>query len=224
MHLSRLLIVLISISGSTNLLAQALIDPVTTTRGRGTRLEGSFTVSEIGYENDNITTTYDRKIIGASLNMGISPMIDFVGQFGLILDGKVEDTNADGDGYNLGFGVNANVYNKGRVSVNALGLFVYQKETYKSGPVKIDITNKELHLGGIADFHATKNVGIHGGLILVPMSDGEAKVGSNTNSFEREDLLNLVLGATFDFDNFTIRPQLTILGEESFTIALSSRI
>lgn len=223
MSLSRLMVILISLSSSP-LFAQALVDPVNTTRGRGTRVEGSFAVSEIGYERDNFTTTYDRKLLGVSLNMGINPMIDFVGQFGLILDGKIEDTNADGDGYNLGFGLNANVYNKGRLSMNALGVFVYQKETYKSGNAKFDTTNKELHLGGIADFHATKNVGIYGGLILVPMSDGETKAGSVTASFEREDLLNVVLGATFDFDNITIRPQLTIMGEEAFTIGVSSRI
>lgn len=224
MKLSRYFVPLLFLLGTDALFAQSIIDPVTLSHGRGSRVEGTFTTSTIGYENNGPTSDFERKILGVGMNIGINSSVDFIGQFGLILDGKIENTNFDGDGFNLGFGLNGSVYNKGRVSMNALGLFVYQKETYKSDPLKIDYTNKELHLGGVANFQAAKNIGIHGGLMLVPMSDTEGKSGGASLSLERDDMIYLVLGATFAFDSVTIRPQVTLMGEESFTIGVSTRI
>lgn len=224
MKLLRYIGPLLFISSTNSLFAQSIIDPVSLTQSRGARVEGSFTTSTIGYEDNGPTADFERKILGASLNVGVNSSVDFIGQFALILDGKIENTNFDGDGFNLGFGLNGNVYNKGQLSINALGLFVYQKESYESDPLKIDYTNKELHLGGVAHFRAAKNIGIHGGITLVPMSDMEAKSGGTSNSFEREDMIYLMLGASFAFDSVTIRPQVTLMGEESFTIGVSARL
>lgn len=215
--------------------AQMLVKPIDALGERATHASGIFMVSEIDYESKGNSTSdseIERKLLGVELAYGISPTFDIVGQVALIMDSEISGSSTleDGEGFNLGGGVRGVFWRHGNLKVGGFGNLIYQTESFEGSVASVsyeaELTMLEMHLGGGVLFDLNQTVQPYAVLDLVAYDDGdsETKVGtySADGSFERDDMMCLKLGIEISLEDLDIRPELTILGEQTFAIAVGA--
>ena len=213
--------------------AQMLANPAQV-NGHGRNSFGLGLVnSSIDYEYDHDSGDIKRKTIAFDLGHGVSDKMDAFGQFGFIFDdeAKVFDAGGfspEGKGFMFGGGVRGLAYRLHQVDLHGYGLFNYTSEEFedKNGGVKITIKQHiyDFQGGLVGKYQINSDAAVYGGLELVFMSDGKADVkvsggGTSDSDVERDDKMNLRVGAIFDVSSFAIRPELTLMGEETFMIS-----
>lgn len=174
----------------------------------------------------------ERMVIFGGMDYGLGKDTDLVFQAGFIVDSEYDDTELDGSGFMAGGGVRSRFFREGRMSASGHAFMNYLTEEfeggYQVGAVKSDVTLEvsllEFHVGATATFAATPAFHLFGGLELVPISDGDAdlkfKSGVNTGStdtnVERDDIMNLRLGAIIKTESIDLSPFLIFAGETTF--------
>lgn len=194
--------------------------------GNRTQVAAVFSNSDIDYEKGN---DVERKILGVEAATNISGSIDGFAQFGIIADSEIDNFDNDGKGYNFGFGGRSIVHQDADYRVSAYGAFTYQVEEFDAGKVDIDLTTYDLHVGAVVGFPASPTITPYAGLGLVPLSDGNIKVkiagfAAAKDDFERDDMLNLKVGGLFQLTSMTVRAELVLIGETTFTIAAGTML
>lgn len=210
---------------------QLLMDTSTITGNGRTKAAATFQASEIEYEGDNNTADVERKTLGAELSYGVTPDVDVVAQLGLIMESEIEDVDEEGDGFTFGAGVRALAYRSGKTSVTGFGMFNYQTEEFEydvgAADVKYELDTYDFHIGGMVSHAVTPTVAPYAGIDLVAFDDGEGKSTvkvagqsqSDDSDVERDDILNLKLGANFQVSKAQVRPEATLIGEQTFSLS-----
>lgn len=205
--------------------AQMYTDPVSNAGNGRSRAFGVFSASEIDYEGKHQSDAeIERKVLGLEIDYGFDPTIDFVGQAGFIMKTEVEDIDEDGNGFTFGGGLRVLVHREQKLNVSAYGMFTYQSEEIDGDDWKYEIETYDFHLGSMVGFMLAPKAMPYVGLDLVAYDDGEAKFkpdgGSSTKAdIERDDILNMKLGILAFVNTMILRGEVTLLGEQTFTIA-----
>ena len=208
--------------------AQMFSDPLTVA-GPRTQVAGVFSASEIEYEGDGSSDDIDRKILGVEMARGLSGAVDGFAQLGLIVDSEIGGFD-DGQGFTFGIGGRSVVHKETAYRVSAYGAFTYQSEEFDEKSIKVELTTYDLHAGAVVGFNATPVMMPYAGLDLVLLSDGDSKVkikGGGTydnddDDIERDDILNLKIGGLFNPATPTVRAEVVLMGEDTFTLAVGT--
>jgi hypothetical protein len=215
-----------SIFLSSTSYAQIIANPSNIVRGDSV-YEGFISFSEVEYEDDisySRDSDIDRKIVGASVSSDFNEGINLFGQAGFILEAEDEPSNEEGMGWMFGVGPKFSITESSDYTVVGHGMFNYINETYDDAPGEPQLTIWDLHGGATASFKLSSDrVQPYAGIDLVLKSDGEVEYdGGTETNIERDDILSVKFGATLKLDSITIRPEATIMGEQTITIAFSS--
>lgn len=206
--------------------ADLLADPSSTNGDGRTKAAGVFVSSEIEYESDDSEFDVERKILGIELSHGVSREVDVIGQAGFIMDTEVERIDEDGDGFLFGGGARFEIAQSGSLRLLGFGLLSFQTEEIKDGSFKLELDTHELHTGVVSAFHISRTIIPYAGLDIILFDDGEAKASngnfSSEDDVERDDMFSLKLGANLDLASVTMRPEVTILGEQTFLFAVGA--
>lgn len=222
-------------STTTPAAAQMVVNPSTLSSAKKTQVGASFATSTTDYELRS-SREIKRKILSADFSTGVSPDLAVIGQVGMTFDGEWEALDdVEGDGYIVGAGLSSELYSSSSMSFKGFGMLTYISEEFKGDvssqgydvDTTIDLDVTELHLGGVATYKASPKVQPYAGLELIPYSDGDAKVkaklggysASESEDIERDDSLNIRLGANFVLNSLTLSPQIVIASEETFLLS-----
>ena len=195
--------------------AQILVNESKTGQGLGPALS----VSEIDYKTDGSTFTFKRKTLGFVLNAPLNADVGALFQAGYTWKSEFDGGSDDGKGYMLGGGINGFFHKGHTVSFVGYGLLNYISDTFKHGKWKTDLSTTDLHLGTLAVFNVSpKKFDFYCGLDLVPYSDGEMKTNHGKTKYERDEVLGIKLGANIGIGEGTLRPEITLGSEKTFTL------
>jgi hypothetical protein len=202
--------------------SQILVDTVSPNKASDLYLGPVFSFSTIEYKDDNDNTfKVERKTIGLGINYKISQNVGLLFQAGYTLKSKFIGANETykGKGYMFGAGANFTMYRKGKVAFLGYGLLNYVSDDYKKPIFSMNVT--DIHLGGILAIQANHAVTFYSGVDLIAYSGGTVKYQKSEVDIERSDMLSLKLGLDFTLSNVNIKPELTLLGEKTFTLSAS---
>lgn len=206
--------------------ADLLADPSSSNGDGRTKAAGVFVSSEIEYETDDSDFDVERKILGLELSHGLSRQADLIAQLGFIMDTEVEQIREDGDGFLFGGGARFEFAQSGTMRVLGFGLLSYQTEEIKDGSFKLELDTYELHTGAVTAFHVSRTIVPYAGIDVILFDDGEAKSSfggsSSEEDIERDDMFSLKLGANINLASASLRPEVTILGEQTFLFAVGA--
>lgn len=182
--------------------------------------------SKVEYKNENDSTfEVKRKTLGLGLVYKVNPDVGVLFQAAHTLDAEFENSDLDdGEGYMLGTGVNFVMYNQGKLSLLGYGLINYVNDTYDKFKPKHEMDVTDIHLGMLMAVKANRTVTFYGGLELIPYSEGSIKRGKYETDIERDEMLNLKLGLDFTFPNMNLKPEVTLIGEKTFTVSAGFNI
>jgi hypothetical protein len=176
----------------------------------------SFSKVEYTDKNDNLFEI-ERKTIGLGLVYKINPSVGLLFQAGHTMKAEYKDSNLeDGKGYMLGAGANFLMYRHNKLSLLGYGLFNYVSDEYKPN-VEMNVT--DIHLGLLTAIRGNNVVTFYAGLDFVPYSEGEIKYKKYKKDVERDDMFNLKLGFDFTLPGVNLKPEVTLIGEKTFTLS-----
>ena len=179
----------------------------------------SFSKVEYNDQHDNLFEI-ERKTVGLGLVYKINPSVGLLFQAGHTMKAEYKNSSLeDGKGYMLGAGANFLMYRHNRLSLIGYGLLNFVSDEYKPKKVEMEVT--DIHLGLLTAIRGNNVVTFYGGFDLVPYSDGELKYKKYKADVERDDLFNLKLGLDFTLPGVNLKPEVTLFGEKSFTLAAS---
>lgn len=218
------LIALFSLLTSSVGQAQSFADPASVTGGR-TRIAPLLSVSSVDYQRENGSVfNLERTTVGTELSHGFGKTFDGVATLGLALDSKVNNLPKDDGGFSLGFGGRGVVFRQGQAGVVMYGFFNWMRDQFKSsGDLAYELTSYDLRLG------STFSVALEGrfqpfiGLDLAMLRGGTEQVNvgglSVKSDLEKDDVIGLKLGMNILVGSVMLRPEATLLGEQTFTFA-----
>lgn len=219
-------VLLTSLGGffTSSLKAQSMFDPASVTGGR-TRVAPILSLSSVDYERENGSVMgVDRKALGVELSHGFAKTIDGVATFGLSLDTEADGLARDDGGFSLGVGARGVVFRRGPSGAVVYGFLNWLQDKFKGqGGVSTELRTYDLRVGG------TYSVAINGqvqpfiGLDLAVLRDGTEKVRSSVFSYSgalrKDDILAVKVGVNILAGMVMLRPELTLLGEQTLTVA-----
>jgi hypothetical protein len=183
-------------------------------------MEGAFSFSEVEYDAKS-TIDVERKILVGGYSQGLGADYDLILQAGLILESKYENIDDEGKGFLFGGGSKFQIHRDHGLVVTGYGLFNYLNESLEVGDEELKVTVWDIHGGAIALFPLPgKPIQPYAGLDLAIISDGEIDFLGSESDFERDDLINIKLGLNWATGSITVRPEFTIIGEQTVTIAI----
>jgi hypothetical protein len=190
---------------------------------------GGLVFSTVDYDVEGgLDPSIERKTLFGEFGYGMTPVLDVFGQAGLIFESEFDDSDVDGSGFMFGAGTRFVIHNERPLRVNGYGLLNMTFEDFKEGSVKCKSNITDLHGGVTTSFAATPTIAPYGGIDLAVHSDGKVKCKassvSSSSDIERDDLLSIRLGATFDFSNMYLRPEAIVAGESTIILALGTRL
>ncbi len=215
----------IAISALTPVANAQIIGNVSNNVSDETVYEGSFTFSEVEYESaSNNDIDIERKILGGSMTSSLGDQMSLLAQFGLTLESEYENSNDEGMGWMGGVGAKFQVMQTQDYTVLGHAMFNYINESYKFASGDLDISVWDLHTGATSVFELSGGkIKPYAGIDLVIVSDGEGEMDSYEFDIDRDTPLNVKFGTMIDLDSVVLRPEATIFGERTFTIAVSSK-
>ena len=207
----------------TSAKSQILVDTALVRTPSDLCLGPTLSLSKIEYNNEyDNTFTVKRKTLGLGLVYKLDADVGLLMQMGYTFDAEFEDSDLDnGTGYMAGMGVNFTMYRNRKVALIGYGLLNYVEDRYKEKYVHIDMHVTDIHMGGLVLVKASPRVGIFGGIDLVPYSEGSLDYHHGKLDISREEILNLKLGLEFNLPGAVIKPEVTLLGEETFSLMAS---
>jgi hypothetical protein len=231
-HISWLVALTIITCCTVSTQAQLLINPSIKADYGLFDSEASFSFATVEYDGGEV----ERKVLGGYVAYGIHDLLDVYGAGGLIFGAEPEDWGDSGEGFMLAIGTRCDVVQMEQLSINAYAQLQYLSEDYGSNSfsdpenpeasISIDAEGNvtELVLGSVARLDITDQLSVYGGLELVPYSDGEAEADSSldidvaSGDIERDKLLGLRGGVSYDFGSWWLRGELALLSEQTFTL------
>lgn len=203
---------------TSSLLAQSMIHPAFKLTEKQVGVELGLSFSDTEYETDNnVQADIDRKTLGLAVAFGMSAYLDIIAQAGMIFEADFE--GQDDQGFLVGGAVRGQVYQQDDIMVYALGELIYIAEDYSNS---LEASHLSFSLEANFLWSLNEHIDLYGGVGLIPFSDGELDAGAASDvDIERDDLLSVRIGASFDTGRgFFVRPDIKILGEQTFTVSV----
>jgi hypothetical protein len=222
--------------------AQLIVDPTARADVGVTEAGAALAISEVEYDEGDI----ERQVLGVYGAYGVGDWFDVYGVLGLIIDAEPSDWGDSGDGFMLAVGARSALRQIDSWTFLAYGQLQYITEDYGSesasdvdglgDPVSVSAdaegTITELILGGVARYDLNDQLSLYGGIDLIPYSDGEADVSVNVSGggpiaglgaddsfdFERDNMIGIRGGATYDLASFWLRAEIALLSEQTFLL------
>jgi hypothetical protein len=199
------------------------------------KIQGSAYIGEstVTFENENnVDGDIDRKFFAFSAAYGLNEKVDVYASIALINDAEIEDAPSDGDGTAIAFGA------RGKLPIRTPGNNIYgyaqllmTDEDYgkfNAGGETNKISGEETLIScGVMGVRKLENkVSVYGGIDLNLISNGQVKVvrsitGTDKIDAERNDLLNVRVGADVDIENAMLDIQLGVFGDKGFMFGLA---
>lgn len=214
-----ILCILVCYLNFQNLNAQMLSNAIIYNRSN---YYGGLSFTDIDYKSH---TNINNKIIFGGANLDLYNNTNLFTHVGFIYDSSIDSLD-DGKGIILGLGLKelSIKYNKPHnIHINIYGLVNCTMLNFKKSLIKLDLSIMDLHIGGIAYFYKFSQSFIpYGGLEIIPYSNGTVKSNSYKEDIERDDLINFKIGGTLKLETFQLRLGVTLIGEQTFILAIST--
>lgn len=195
--------------------------------GGGSRVTGALVLDDTEYEVDNSDFDIEGQILTFGYKAAINPQFAIGGGFGFMIDGDYQPRGGnldDGSGYRLF--VDADYEFKRFAAGQLIGTFSFLHDNFTfeaPGDRELEFSMNEAKIGGLF-IHRIQDIAIYGGLEIFLYSDGEIELITRADA-ERNDRMNLRIGAAFSLDNnFDLRGDLYLMSEETLTLAVDFKI
>jgi hypothetical protein len=179
----------------------------------------------VDYQRENGSIlNIERTSLGAEVSHGFGKTFDGVATLGLTLDSKAGNLPKDDGGVSLGVGGRGVVYRQGQAGVVMYGFFNWLQDKFKSnGDVTYQLNSYDLRFGGTFSVAVEGRFQPYAGLDLALLRGGTERVNAAGASFksdlEKDNVLGLKLGMNILVGKVMLRPEATLLGEQTFTFA-----
>ncbi|RYZ66594.1 MAG: hypothetical protein EOP09_12450 [Proteobacteria bacterium] len=188
----------------------------------GNRFTGGLLLQDTGYDAENGDDSFDVEgtILVAGYKASVNPRFSIGGGFGLMVDGEAgSDVQADdGQGFRLfvDAAFEAHRFNNNKIIIT--GTVSHDRFGFEYQDQDVDFTVTELKAGALF-MHSVEGFDLYGGLEFVLVSDGEVEVFNGDFDADRDDRLNLRLGAAYNLSNYVaLKADLLILGEQTLLL------
>lgn len=191
-------------------------------------LELALGLTETEYDSDDTNGfegKIERKILAAGYSNKISNKTSVFGVFGFSFDAETKGDRfyrAEGKGFQFGGGLRFLFWKKDQIEASGYGMLSYVSETYEfdSGGEDLDYKSMAFHLGGVGNFRFNNSGFCYGAVEIIPYDDGELDAYNSEYDEQRDDILNLKLGAGYRVDpKILVRFEFNIAGDKSLVFA-----
>lgn len=193
------------------------------------RLTGGLLLQDTSYEtSDNFDVEGNLLVVGykAALNNKFS----LGGGLGLMFDGEIGNGPkvGDGNGFRLFGEGQFDFAQKGATTFSGTFALIHDQFKFSENDLDVDFSITEIKIGGLA-IHRIREFSLYGGLEVILYSNGSLESSAYGISYEadaeRDDRLNLRLGAAFAIDRaLDIRADLLLLGEQTILFGVDYKI
>ncbi len=187
----------------------------------GNRFTGGLLLQDTSYDTDfDNSVDVEGTLLVGGYKAAIAPGFLLGGGVGIMIDGEIgSGTNADnGNGFRLFADVafEAHRFNRNRIIVT--GSLSHDRFSFEYPNIDVDFTVTEIK-GGAVFMHSVDGFDLYGGGEFVLVSDGKVEVGNGDSDADRDDRLNLRLGAAYNLSNYVaLKADLLILGEQTLLL------
>jgi hypothetical protein len=188
----------------------------------GNRFTGGLLLQDTDYDVDDNDDSFDVEgtLIVAGYKASLTPRFSIGGGFGLMIDGEAGSGEQadDGQGFRLfaDLAFEAHRFDNNKIIVT--GTISHDRFSFERRNQDIDFTVTELK-GGAVFMHSVQNFDLYGGLEFVLVSDGEVEVNNGDFDADRDDRLNLRLGAAYNMSKYvSLKADLLIVGEQTLLL------
>ena len=191
-------------------------------KGQGqSRVSGGLVLQDASYETTN-SFDVEGQILSFGYKTGVTPRLSLGLGLGYMIDGELGDRVkiGDGNGFRLMFDGQYEVKNfSGNILIATFGL-THDRFKFEERNAKVDFTVTDMKIGGLV-LHRIDKLAFYGGLDLYLFSNGDIDYGNISDGVERDDRINIHLGAAFAIDPaFDIRADLYLIGEQTLSFAV----
>lgn len=187
----------------------------------GNRFTGGLLLQDTGYDIENdFSGDVEGTIIVGGYKAALTPQLLLGGGVGVMLDGEIDlgSNPDDGQGFRLFADLVFEAHRFGKNKILVTGTLSHDRFGFETASTDVDFRVTELKGGGLF-MHSVNNFDLYGGLELVLLSDGNVEVGNTDLDADRDDRLNLRLGANYNMSNYVaLKADLLILGEQTLLL------
>lgn len=196
----------------------------TTSLTGGNRFTGGLLFQDTSYDIDDVDSSTDVEgtLLVGGFKADLDKRLSVGGGVGLMLDGELGGSNSleDGKGFRLFADVAFTAHEFDRNKIIVTGTLSHDRFSFEESNVDADFRVTELK-GGAVIMHSVEAFNLYGGAEFILLSDGEAEyeipAGSFDRDADRDDRLNLRLGAQYNLNTYAaLKADLLILGEQTF--------
>lgn len=212
--------------------AQVFVKPVGAAGKDMATFGGYFASTSSEYKHKIGDTRVKRQVIGIDASYSDMQDFDLLAQVAFVVESAFDGvrTVEDGDGFNFGGGLKGMFWHSDVLHAGAFSMLTYQSESFtgtSSGiPYEIDFSMLELHAGSGLLYDLSSVVKTYLALGVVAYNDGAYTESINKQpqteaGFSRKNIVYTKLGVVFVIEDIEIRPEVGLLGEQSFELAIS---
>lgn len=198
-------------------------------RARGDRVAAVLALTETEYDTDGGgEVELDRRSLGVGYRTGFSPDLDVLLQGAYSMKSEVDDSNFDGNGWQLGGGLTGRLLQEDEVTVMLFGMLSWLQDRLDAGNADMDVQVTRLIIGSTGSFRFRPDLYLTGGLELTPYTDGSSEVStaglSSSTDLDPDDPVVLKLGARMGLKDYLLRIDLAFSGESSLYLGIGRSI
>lgn len=189
------------------------------------RLTGGLLLQDTSYETSS-SFDVEGNLLAVGYKSALNNKFSLGGGLGLMFDGEIGSGPqiGDGNGFRLFLEGQFDITQKGATTFAGTFALTRDQFNFSENNIEVDFEITEIKIGGLA-IHRVREFSLYGGLEVVLYSDGTLESGGFEADAERDDRLNLRLGAAFAVDReLDIRADLLLLGEQTLLFAVDYKI
>ncbi len=187
----------------------------------GNRFTGGLLLQDTSYDADyDDSVDVEGTLLVGGYKAALAPGFLLGGGVGIMIDGEIGSGNNadDGSGFRLfaDIAFEAHRFNRNRIIVT--GTLSHDRFSFETPVNDVDFTVTEIK-GGAVFVHSVDGFDLYGGGEFVLVSDGKIEVGNADVDADRDDRLNLRLGAAYNLNNYAaLKADLLVLGEQTLLL------
>lgn len=187
----------------------------------GNRFTGGLLFQDTSYDTDaDDSVDVEGTILVGGFKADLNKRFSLGGGVGIMLDGEIGSGNNadDGKGFRLFADVAFEAHRFDSNKIIVTGTISHDRFSFDTPANDVDFSVTELK-GGAVFMHSVDGFDLYGGAEFVLLSDGEIEYGNLSTDADRDDRLNLRLGAQYNLNSYAaIKADLLILGEQTFLL------
>lgn len=187
----------------------------------GDRFTGGLLLQDTSYDiGGDDAADVEGTILVGGYKASLTPRFSLGGGVGIMIDGEIGSSQKadDGQGFRLfaDLAYEAHRFDKNKIIVT--GSLSHDRFGFEIADNDVDFTVTELK-GGAVFMHSVDGFDLYGGMEFVLLSDGEVEVANTDTDADRDDRLNLRLGALYNLNNYVaLKADLLIVGEQTLLL------